>query len=118
MRLVIMSTCAVALVAALGGCATAGGYSSACARDYARNRQMATAAGAVIGGAAGAALAKDDTLGAAIGAVVGGLVGHRLSRKDDPCGYGFGGYPIDPAYGYWDERAGVWRQYDQNAPRR
>ncbi len=110
MRSVIVSAWAVMLATALSGCATTDGYSSACERDYARNRQLATAAGVVIGGAAGAAIAKDDALGAAIGAVVGGLVGNRLSRRDDPCGYGFGGYPIDPSYGYWDEGSGVWRR--------
>jgi uncharacterized protein YcfJ len=113
MRLVMIFAGAAALAASLGGCASTyggGDWASACERDYARNRAAATAAGAVIGGAAGAAVAKDDAAGAAIGAVAGGLIGNQLAKKDDPCGYGFGGYPYDRRYGYWDDRAGVWRR--------
>jgi hypothetical protein len=109
MRLTILAVAAAAAVSTLGGCATDGGdYASACQRDYNRNRAAATAAGAVIGGAAGAAVAKDDTAGAAVGAVAGGIIGNQLAKKDDPCGYGFGGYPADRRYGYWDEREGRW----------
>lgn len=110
MRLVMISICGAALAGSLSGCATSDGYASACERDYARNRAAATAAGALIGGAAGAAIAKDDAAGAAIGAAAGGLIANQLAKKDDPCGYGFGGYPIDPSYGYWDERSGRWRR--------
>lgn len=99
----------------LSGCASSYGYgdetwADACSRDYERNRAAATAAGALVGAAAGAAVAgKDDrAMGAAVGAVAGGLIGRELSKKDDPCGYGFGGYPYDPRYGYWDERLGRW----------
>lgn len=109
----ILSLGAIALTLGLGGCATtnaSGDWASACQQDYQRNRAAATAAGALIGAAAGAAVAKDDAVGAAVGAVAGGLIGRSLSRKDDPCGYGFGGYPYDSRYGYWDERAGVWRR--------
>lgn len=101
--------------ATLGGCASSSGYgdswADACRRDYERNRAAATAAGAIIGAGAGAAIAKDDAAGAAIGAVVGGVVGNQAARKDDPCGYGFTGYPYSRQYGYWDERAGYWRRY-------
>jgi uncharacterized protein YcfJ len=111
MRAVLIGAAGAMLAAtALAGCASTYGdrYASACERDYQRNRAAATAAGAVIGGAAGAAVAKDDAAGAAIGAVAGGLIGNQLARRDDPCGYGFGGYPQDPRYGYWDERSGRW----------
>lgn len=95
----------------LGGCASSSGnqWADACQRDYERNRQAATAAGALVGAAAGAAVAKNDAQGAAIGALAGGLIGHSVATKDDPCGYGFGGYPYDSRYGYWDERNGRWR---------
>ncbi len=110
----IITAGAIALTLGLGGCATMNGsnsgtWATACQQDYSRNRAAATAAGALIGAAAGAAIAKDDAAGAAVGAIAGGLIGHQLSKKDDPCGYGFGGYPYDARYGYWDERAGVWR---------
>jgi len=113
MRVMFLTAAALALSAALGGCASTyggGDYASACQRDYERNRAAATAAGAVIGGAAGAAVARNDTAGAAVGAVAGGLIANQLAKKDDPCGYGFGGYPIDRRYGYWDERRGEWRR--------
>ena len=85
-------------------------YMTACERDYQNNRNAATAAGAVVGGVAGAAIAKDDAAGAAIGAIAGGLVGRSLATKDDPCGYGFTGYyrGEDNRYGHWDERRGRW----------
>jgi hypothetical protein len=112
MRSVMISAGAAALAAALGGCASDyGDYASACQRDYQRNRAAATAAGAIVGAAAGAAVARDDAAGAAIGGVAGGVIGNQLARKDDPCGYGWGGYPVDRRYGYWDERRGVWRRY-------
>ena len=86
----------------LAGCATSDNYASACQRDYERNRQYATASGAVLGAAVGAAIAgeNDRERGAAIGAVAGGLLGNQLSARDDPCGYGFGGYNTDGRYGY------------------
>ncbi|ACG79492.1 conserved hypothetical protein [Phenylobacterium zucineum HLK1] len=110
MRPILISAVLAAAAGGLGACASTGydSYASACERDYQRNRAAATAAGAVIGGAAGAAVAKDDAAGAAIGAVAGGIIGNQLAKRDDPCGYGFGGYPVDPAYGYWDERRGRW----------
>ena len=86
----------------LGACATTDGYASACERDYAENRQYATASGAALGALAGAAIAgpNDRERGAAIGALAGGLLGNQLSERDDPCGYGFGGYNRDGRYGY------------------
>ena len=87
-----------------------GSWESACRRDYDRNRAAATAAGALVGAAAGAAIAKNDTAGAAVGAVAGGLIGNQLAKKDDPCGYGFSGYSYDRRYGRWDERRGAWRR--------
>lgn len=98
---------------ALSACASTNGYgggdwTSACQRDYQRNRAAAIAAGALVGAAAGAAVAKNDATGAAIGAVAGGIIGSQIGKKDDPCGYGFGGYPYDRRYGVWDERRGLW----------
>lgn len=86
----------------LGACATTDGYASACERDYSQNRQYATASGAALGAIAGAAIAgeNDRERGAAIGALAGGLLGNQLSERDDPCGYGFGGYNRDGRYGY------------------
>ena len=93
---------AVAGAATLAGCATTDRYASACERDYAENRNRAMAAGAVLGGAIGAAVAGegDREKGAAIGAAAGALLGHQLSAEEDPCGYGFGGYNADGRYGY------------------
>lgn len=113
MRVTLLSVAGLAIAAGLGGCASNGyadSWQEACRRDYERNRAAATAAGAVIGGAAGAAVAKDDAAGAAIGAAAGGLIGNQLAKKDDPCGYGFGGYSHDRRYGYWDDRRGYWRR--------
>ena len=97
------------LSAALAGCASSGGYASACERDYERNRLAATAAGAALGAAAGAAVARDDAAGAAIGAVAGGVIGNRLATEDDPCGYGFTGYDRDGRYSRYAPRRG-WRR--------
>lgn len=111
MQKAMMVAAGGALMVVLGGCASTGygdSYASACERDYERNRAAATAAGAVLGGAAGAAIAENDTAGAAIGAVAGGVIGNQLAKRDDPCGYGFSGYPVDRRYGYWDERRGRW----------
>lgn len=88
---------------ALAACATTrDDYASQCERDYWQNRQYATASGAALGALAGAAIAGegDREEGAAIGAVVGGLLGNQLSAREDPCGYGFGGYNRDGRYGY------------------
>jgi hypothetical protein len=93
---------AVAVAASLGGCATTDEFASACERDYARNRAQATAAGALVGGALGAAVDDNDARGAAIGAAAGAVIGNQLSKEDDPCGYGFGGYNRDRQYGYYD----------------
>ncbi len=86
----------------MSACATTDGYASRCERDYAQNRQYATASGAALGALAGAAIAgeRDRERGAAIGALAGGLLGNQLSERDDPCGYGFGGYNRDGRYGY------------------
>ena len=103
MRKMIIAGALAAGAAALGACATANdGYASRCERDYAQNRQYATASGAALGALAGAAIAGegDRERGAAIGALAGGLLGNQLSERDDPCGYGFGGYNRDGRYGY------------------
>ncbi|WP_310541354.1 glycine zipper 2TM domain-containing protein [Phenylobacterium sp.] len=102
MRNLIKVTAAAAIGLALTGCATTDNYASQCQRDYARNRQMATAAGSLAGAALGAAIAGEDDreTGAAIGALAGAVIGSRLSAEDDPCGYGFGGYNRDGRYGY------------------
>ena len=86
----------------LGACATTDNYASAFERDYQENRRYATASGAALGALAGAAIAGegDRERGAAIGALAGGLLGNQLSERDDPCGYGFGGYNRDGRYGY------------------
>ncbi|WP_337186834.1 glycine zipper 2TM domain-containing protein [Phenylobacterium sp.] len=113
MRYIPLWAGALAIGAALGGCASTGGgsrWADACQRDYERNRAAATAAGAVIGGAAGAAVARDDAVGAAVGAVAGGVIANQMARRDDPCGYGFSGYPHNGRYGRWDERQGYWRR--------
>jgi uncharacterized protein YcfJ len=117
MRHFILIAAGAAMLAPLGGCASsyndryADNYVSACQRDYERNRAAATAGGALLGGAAGAAISKKhDAQAAAIGAVAGGLIGNAIASKDDPCGYGFSGYPYSREYGYWDEEAGVWRR--------
>lgn len=118
----LMIVSAIALCGATAGCATFGDdddYVSACQRDYERNRELATASGAVIGAAIGAAVAGDGDrrTGAAIGAAAGALLGNQLSAEDDPCGYGFGGYNRDRRYGteriYWreDERRYDGRRY-------
>lgn len=113
MRILGIGMSAILAATTLGGCATYDGYGgddwvTACKRDYQRNRAAAIAAGALVGAAAGAAVAKNDAAGAAIGAVAGGLIGSQIGKKDDPCGYGFGGYPYDRRYGYWDEQRGIW----------
>ena len=86
----------------MGACATTDGYASRCEADYAANQRYATASGAALGAIAGAAIAgeRDRERGAAIGALAGGLLGNQLSARDDPCGYGFGGYNHDGRYGY------------------
>ena len=108
----IRSTLVLAVAAmTLGACASSSDrYVDACQRDYERNRAAATAAGVAVGGVAGAALAKDDAAGAAVGAVAGGILANQLAKRDDPCGYGFGGYPYDRRYGRWDDRRGDWRR--------
>ena len=112
MRLIGLTIIGLTAAATLGGCASRGdSWADACRRDYDRNRAAATAAGAVIGAGAGAAIARDDAAGAAIGAAVGAVAGSQLAKRDDPCGYGFGGYPVNRRYGYWDDRAGYWRRY-------
>ena len=118
MRTLIILLGAATAAGALTACASSDyayngdRYASACERDYARNRDRATAAGALLGGAAGAAIDDDnDARGAAIGAVVGGLIGSQVGREDDPCGYGYGGYNSERAYAYddrYDTRYGYW----------
>lgn len=88
MGIVSIGVSALVAASALGGCATSDGYASdgkgagdwdnACQRDYQRNRAAAIAAGALVGAAAGTAVAKDDATGAAIGAV-----GRRHYRQSD-----------------------------------
>ena len=68
-RLMMVTTLGV--VGLIGaGCASTGNYASACERDYARNREQAAASGALLGAAAGAAIAGpgDRERGAALGA--------------------------------------------------
>lgn len=109
-----MATTFVAGGLALAGCSTTDNYASACERDYQRNRELATASGALLGGAIGAAIAGDGDRerGAAIGAAAGALLGNQLSAEDDPCGYGFGGYNRDYRYGrdriYWRDGDRRW----------
>ena len=82
LRLTALTVCGLVLT----GCATTGDYASACERDYAINRERATASGA--------------------------LLGNQLSADDDPCGYGFGGYNRDYRYGreriYWQDDDRRW----------
>ncbi|HAJ03661.1 MAG TPA: hypothetical protein DCL55_10555, partial [Brevundimonas sp.] len=109
MRSIVTMTTVAACGLMLKGCATTGygDYASACERDYARNRELATGAGAALGAAVGAAVAGEGNReeGAAIGAIAGALIGRELSEEEDPCGYGFGGYNDDYRYGrervYW-----------------
>lgn len=114
MRYLLSMTAVAACGLTLSSCASMDDYASACERDYARNRERATAAGALLGGAIGAAVAgsEDRERGAAIGAAAGALLGHTLSEEDDPCGYGFGGYNTDYRYGrervYWRDRYQGW----------
>lgn len=87
MRRTLGVTALIAGGAILSACATNDDYyASACERDYQRNREMATASGA--------------------------LLGHQLSAEDDPCGYGFGGYNRDYRYGrdriYWRDGYRRW----------
>ena len=110
-----MTAATLGVVAMIGaGCASTGNYASACERDYARNRERAATSGALLGAAAGAAIAGpgDRERGAALGAAIGGLLGHQLSAEDDPCGYGFGGYNRDGRYGrdrvYWQDSQRRW----------
>ena len=114
MRTLTILAAASACVLSASGCATTPDYASACERDYAENRRLATAAGAAAGAAIGAAVAgRDDReAGAAIGAVAGALLGRHLSAEEDPCGYGFGGYNDDGRYGrervYWRDGYRPW----------
>lgn len=118
MRRLVLIAALVGAGSALAGCASEGGgygyrsdWRSACERDYDRNRAAATASAAALGAAAGAAIAKNNrAAGAAIGGIAGGVIGSQVSKRDDPCGYGFAGYPSDPRYGTWDDREGDWRR--------
>jgi hypothetical protein len=85
MKSLVIFGAAAAVSAALGGCAS-DRYASACERDYANNRTAATVAGAAVGAAAGAAIAKDDTAGALIGGAAGGVIGNQIATTDDRCG--------------------------------
>lgn len=102
MKAIVTLSAVTAATLLLGACATTDGYASACERDYAENQRYATASGAALGAIAGAAIAGEGNRerGAAIGALVGGLAGNQLSAREDPCGYGFGGYNRDGRYGY------------------
>ena len=112
MRPILFSALGLVAASTLGACASTSNssWASACERDYQRNRAAATAAGALVGAGAGAAIARDDAAGAAIGAAVGAVAGNQLAKRDDPCGYGFSGYPYDRRYGRWDDRRGYWRR--------
>ena len=74
MRYLTGLTTAAACTMVLAGCATTDGYASACERDYAQNRERATAAGAL--------------LGAAVGAAVAGMVGDISAANDQGGGRG------------------------------
>ena len=117
MRSILTMTTVAACGLMLTGCATTGygDYASACERDYARNRELATGAGAALGAAVGAAVAGEGNReeGAAIGAIAGALIGRELSEEEDPCGYGFGGYNRDYRYG----RERVYRREVERAAR-
>ena len=115
MRAILNVTALAACGLVMSGCATMrDDYASACERDYARNREFATGAGAALGAAVGAAVAGRDNReqGAAIGALAGALLGNQLSEEEDPCGYGFGGYNRDYRYGrervYWQDNGRRW----------
>ncbi|MGV8930016.1 MAG: glycine zipper 2TM domain-containing protein [Brevundimonas sp.] len=115
MRSILTMTAVAACGLVLTGCATMrNDYASACERDYARNREYATGAGAALGAAVGAAIAGPDNRaeGATIGALAGALIGRQLSEEEDPCGYGFGGYNQDYRYGrervYWQDGGRRW----------
>jgi len=115
MRSILTITAAAVCGLVLSGCATTGNdYASACERDYARNREFSTVAGAALGAAVGAAVAGRDNReeGATIGALAGALIGRQLSAEEDPCGYGFGGYNRDGRYGreriYWQDGGRRW----------
>ncbi|MDP3377732.1 MAG: glycine zipper 2TM domain-containing protein [Brevundimonas sp.] len=116
MRSILTMTTVAACGLMLSGCATAGygDYASACERDYAKNRERAISAGAVLGAAVGAAIAGEGNReqGALIGAAAGALLGSELSAEDDPCGYGFAGYNRDYRYGrervYWRDDNRRW----------
>ena len=77
MRHLLTMTALGACGLVMAGCATTDNYASACERDYAENRNRAMAAGALLGGAIGAAVAgsEDRERGAAIGAAAGALLG-------------------------------------------
>ena len=111
LKLTTVAVCGLTLT----GCASMrDDYASACERDYARNREFSTGAGAALGAAVGAAVAgrENREQGAAIGALAGALIGNQLSAEDDPCGYGFGGYNRDYRYGrervYWQDNGRRW----------
>jgi osmotically inducible lipoprotein OsmB len=63
---------ALLLAASVGGCATWDSMSS---------QQKSTATGAVIGGAAGAAVSDGSVLGTVGGAAVGGYVGQEVGKR-------------------------------------
>ena len=65
MRPVLLATVGLVAASSLGACASSSSWASACERDYQRNRAAATAAGALVGAGAGAAIARDDAAGAA-----------------------------------------------------
>lgn len=91
-----------AAAAALAGALAAGATSTAQAQSFAPvvgcdapgNKQMGGALiGALLGGAAGAAIAKNDGAGAAVGALggaaVGSTVGCNMQRTDARASYGY-----------------------------
>ena len=71
-RKIVATAAAVALAAALGGCATWEGMSSA---------DKGTVIGAGVGGVAGSAATNGGVLGTVGGAAVGGVVGREVGKR-------------------------------------
>lgn len=83
MRSILTVTTVAACGLVLTGCATTGygDYASACERDYARNRERAISAGALLGAAVGAAVAGEGNREQ--GAVIGAAAGALLTAADE-----------------------------------
>jgi len=72
MKTTIKAASAVLLVLALAGCST---------WDNMSHRDKSTAAGAGIGGVAGAAISGGSVLGTVGGAAVGGVIGNQIGKN-------------------------------------